>query len=184
MSVRMAFGALVLSVLSFGRARADAIGPPPDDCPRFSIPSACHGPPFCRLDACMGSIDCDPGEDCILRELCMGTSTCGGLGGSSTVATVLGDNCTGCAGLCQSQFVCSTTGRDVGPRDAGRLDAGRDAGRLDAGRLDAGPDGPRHARYCSCAVPSAHGSTPAWVVGAALLALIGAGRRSQRRAGP
>ena len=156
----------------------------PPDCPDGSEGRVCHGAEFCAVDGCISSSECADGDGCVIRELCIETVRCfgGGGGGGTTMTTVTGADCAGCAGRCESHFVCA----GGTPRlDAGRprVDAGRppvDAGRRDAGRpLDGGPGGREHVTYCGCSVPSRSAAVPhGWLaLGAALALALGARRR-------
>ncbi len=68
---------LVLA-LGAGEARADVVGPPPDDCPEGSEGATCHGGPFCRARGCMSDSDCDTGTTCKELPLCTGKIGCAG----------------------------------------------------------------------------------------------------------
>ncbi len=169
----LALISIVGITLSVGVARADAVGPPPTDCPDGSRGEVCHGAEYCGLAGCIGSRDCAPGERCAVRELCVGPRMCFGRGGGVTVTEVRSDSCAGCTGRCESQFVC------VG--DA--IDAGRpDAGGIDGGARDAGTDDdPLHSRYCGCAVPTRHAAPTSAIAASAWIALALLGRRARRR---
>ncbi|EYF03630.1 Hypothetical protein CAP_5421 [Chondromyces apiculatus DSM 436] len=58
---------------------ADVVGPPPDTCPDGSTPQTCHGGPYCAPRTCASENDCDAGELCVDRKLCLGELGCGGL---------------------------------------------------------------------------------------------------------
>lgn len=167
--------ALLVSILA-GRARADAIGPPPTDCPEGARGASCHGAEYCAVDSCIGPRDCAPGQRCVARELCVDTVRCFGLGGGTSTTRVIADGCAGCGARCESQFVCVGDAIDAGRRDAGVLDAGA----ADAGGMDAGTEGdPGHSRYCGCAVPSRGAALPSGCIGlGAALALALVRRRS------
>jgi hypothetical protein len=160
-------------------ASADAIGPPPSDCPDGSEGRSCHGNAYCAVDGCISPAECAFGDGCVVRELCIETVPCFGGAGGTMVTTVTSTGCAGCAGRCESHFVCAGDGAvDAGPPriDAGRRDAGRP---LDGGRLDGGSGGRGHVMYCGCGVPSRRATTPGVLLalGAALAAVLAARRR-------
>ena len=174
--------ALLVGPLNATTARADAVGPPPADCPEGSRGESCHGSEYCAVASCIGPRDCAFGERCAARELCLGTVMCFGRGTGTTATEVIADGCAGCAGRCENQFVCVGDALDAGARDAGR----RDAGALDTGGrdpMDAGTgDDPRHSRYCGCAVPSRTEGVPMTWLG--LGALLGIARVRRRQSQP
>lgn len=125
--VRIARLASVLALLAGPEvARADAIVMPAS-CPESSSDGFCHGPPTCAPRACTSTLDCDVGEVCAARDLCVVPHSCFGLGGSTTQQHVVGacDASGGCATgeSCTSFFVCAPGPVlvDTGPpaRDAG-----------------------------------------------------------------
>ena len=59
-------------------ARADAVGPPPADCPAGSFGDSCHGGPFCRPSTCESDAACAGGEICQEVKVCVGGVQCGG----------------------------------------------------------------------------------------------------------
>ena len=59
-------------------ARADAVGPPPADCPAGSFGDSCHGGPFCRPSTCESDAACAGGETCQEVKVCVGGVQCGG----------------------------------------------------------------------------------------------------------
>lgn len=169
----------LVSSMLVGRARADAIGPPPTDCPDGARGAACHGAEYCGIDSCIGPRDCALGQRCVARELCVDTVMCLGRGGGASTTRVLADGCAGCAARCESLFVCVGDAIDAGRGDTGTLDAGSDAGRMDAG----GGDDPGHSQYCGCAVPSRGAPPPSgWIGLGALLSVTLLRRRSPTRA--
>ncbi|MFO0685194.1 MAG: MYXO-CTERM sorting domain-containing protein [Sandaracinus sp.] len=107
-------------------ARADAIIPPAS-CPESSTDGFCHGPSTCVPRACTSTLDCNTGEVCAARDLCVVPHSCFGLGGGTTLQHVTGacDASGGCATgeSCTSFFVCAPGPVlvDTGPpaRDAG-----------------------------------------------------------------
>lgn len=122
--------ALVASVLALVAgaevARADAIVMPAS-CPESSIDGFCHGPPTCVPRACTSTLDCDVGEVCAARDLCVEPHSCFGGTGTTTLQHVVSacDASGGCAtgASCTSFFVCAPGPVlvDTGPpaRDAG-----------------------------------------------------------------
>jgi len=114
-------GVLALT-LQAGRARADAVPPPPTDCVAGSQGESCHGGAYCTPPtACTTSADCTGGEVCQPTALCIGQMTCYGSfvgpeGGPSNdpVQTVEG-LCT--AGACSADggAACTTMSVCVSP---------------------------------------------------------------------
>lgn len=155
-----------LLLLPFG-ARADVIEMPPS-CPEGSRDAFCHGPPTCAPRGCVSSTDCDPGEVCAIRSLCLETHTCFP---SSLVSHVLGpcdaSNACPSGAACRAEFVCAPGPMPV---DAGRPDSGMDAGpAIDAGEMR------EHATYCGCRVGRRGGGA-----GALLLAIAVGALRARR----
>lgn len=170
-------GLAASGLLTGARARADAIGPPPDDCVEGSAGESCHGGAYCRARGCTGPSDCMIGERCASRELCALSFDC-----YWDVVPAISGRCgpaTECAAgsTCTSLFVCVPAAPllDAGRPDAGRRDAGE---RVDAPAPggDAGPGERFRTSYCGCSVPS-RARTPAAVVLVALAALVALGRR-------
>jgi len=62
-----------------GVARADVVGPPQEDCPAGTEGSSCHGGPYCRPVECLVDQDCNAGETCQDRPMCVSTIVCAGL---------------------------------------------------------------------------------------------------------
>ncbi len=128
--MRAAVLALIVSVLAVfvgaGLARADAIVLP-ETCPDGATDGFCHGPPTCVPHACTGTLDCDVGQVCAARALCVEPHACFSGTGSTTLQHVIGDcdasgGC-GAGASCTSFFVCAPGPVlvDTGPpaRDAG-----------------------------------------------------------------
>lgn len=69
--------AIVLLLGSAGTARADAVMPPPEDCPVGSEGVRCHGPRRCAPRTCSGDSDCNGGR-CVELALCVSTHSCSG----------------------------------------------------------------------------------------------------------
>ncbi|MDI3282700.1 hypothetical protein [Polyangium sp. 15x6] len=69
-----------LSALAFvTSARADVVGPPPDDCPEGTEGATCHGGPYCSPIECTSDAECGNGETCKAQPLCVSTIGCAGL---------------------------------------------------------------------------------------------------------
>ncbi|MDI1477416.1 hypothetical protein [Polyangium sp. y55x31] len=60
-------------------ARADVVGPPPDECPAGTEGASCHGGPYCRPIECTSDAECGRGETCKDTPLCVSTINCAGL---------------------------------------------------------------------------------------------------------
>src|SRR5688500_14721021 len=106
----------ILALLFAVDARADAIGPPrPIECPDGAFGDTNHCGTVCMPRTCESSGDCEPGETCAVRMLCIEDTPCGGYGGIFPIvqgACADGDCGRGeCRGL-------STCGPAAGPRDA------------------------------------------------------------------
>jgi hypothetical protein len=167
----------LLFVLDAETARADAVGPPPADCPEGSRGEVCHGAEYCGIASCIGPRDCAVGERCAARELCLGTRMCFDRGGGATSVTdVVAGTCSGCAGRCESQFVCVGDAIDAGRRDAGGFDAGTTSA-MDAGA----DDDSMHSRYCGCSVPSRANAIPSGAIALLASLLLTIGRRRAAR---
>lgn len=159
--------ALLGALIASAHARADAITMPPS-CPESSEDAFCHGPPTCRPRGCIASTDCNTGEHCSARSLCIEAHMCFGLGTPTSIDHVLGDcdaagACPG-GGTCQSDFVCVP--------GTVSTDAGHDAS-MDGGAA------PEHVTACACRAGSAGGGGLA-MLGALALVLAVARRRSTR----
>jgi hypothetical protein len=117
-------GALALALVST-RARADAVPPPPNDCPAGSQGETCHGSPYCQPAACKTDADCTTGQTCAVVSLCISMTSCFGSvappdGGSNTIPeqNVVGPcnadgTCDGVGGggaSCTPVRVCATPG--------------------------------------------------------------------------
>lgn len=95
-------------------AEADAVPPPPADCPAGSRGETCHGGPHCRPKPCDVDADCSSGETCQDLDLCLGQVDCAGGwdpdAGPHWVDTVEGSCANGAAcsrGTCQTTEVCA-----------------------------------------------------------------------------
>ena len=72
--------ALGFAALSFASpARADVVGPPPDDCPVGTEGATCHGGPYCSPVECTSDMECGSGETCNDLPFCVSTILCAGL---------------------------------------------------------------------------------------------------------
>lgn len=106
-------------------ASADVVGPEPTDCPTGTFGTVCHGLEYCALDGCATDGDCDAGEICQSRDLCIRQATCGGrrLPDSAppppmdTVEGTCSDTCE--SGTCESRMVCVPEGTPPGTGEAG-----------------------------------------------------------------
>lgn len=163
--------ASVLVVFGPSLAYADAIEPPPTDCPVGSEGDSSHCGAGCRPRGCVSVGDCRIGETCAARDLCIRSTPCGG-----DVESACGSAPCASGVMCTSVFVCApgTTPADAGRRDAGgppAIDSGTPPG------TDAGSGERYTTSYCGCAVPR-HAPVPRWTlaVSAALLVVV-LGRR-------
>src|ERR1700679_4366304 len=71
-------GALLFLALTPTTARADAVGPPPSNCPAGTTGTSCHGGSYCELSTCTTDTDCASGQTCQPRSYCQIPVTCGG----------------------------------------------------------------------------------------------------------
>lgn len=135
-------------------AAADAVPPPPMNCPTGARPlDFCHGPQTCRIADCTDNADCNAGEECVERALCVREHCCGGFSCTIDGATPprythvdgpcgAGGGCEGFGATCETSRVCvPITGSDAGPplTDGGGTDGGGvDGGGTDGGGTDGG----------------------------------------------
>lgn len=156
-------GAALAAIVS-ASARADVVEMPMS-CPEGSAAAFCHGPATCAPRGCVSASDCNAGEVCAARSLCIETHTCYGIPMSSFVDHVLGacDASGACAspGNCESLFVCAT-----GPVTVDTGTPGVDAGVV-----------PEHVTACACRAGAGGGSTGALALALAMSALWLARRR-------
>ncbi|MDI1447561.1 hypothetical protein [Polyangium sp. 6x1] len=73
------FGLSALASVAPTPARADVVGPPPDDCPEGTVGATCHSAPYCSPVACTSDAECGRGETCQDKPLCASTIVCAGL---------------------------------------------------------------------------------------------------------
>lgn len=127
-------------------ALADVVGMPPTDCPAGTRGSSSHCGEYCYAPRCSDDLDCEEGETCEVRELCVVTLRCESSGGPYSQEAVEG-TCEGggaCSdGSCESVRVC----------------------------VDESESGYR-AASCQCSAAGA-GRAPLLAAGALLLALVG-----------
>ncbi len=166
----LAICSFAMIALSSYPVLADVVGPGPDTCPNGSVPSSCHGGPYCYPLTCTGDADCDEGEKCQSAEVCTTTIECaGGWGGSSPTSNVLGPCGDGCsAGTCTPLKVCQKTSSTGAGGEGGSGGSGGGGDDL-------------IVKGCACSLEK--GSTLGGVAGAvALLAGLSAftGRRRSR----
>ncbi|HJL18392.1 MAG TPA: MYXO-CTERM sorting domain-containing protein [Sandaracinaceae bacterium LLY-WYZ-13_1] len=116
---------LALVCVSPAVAAADVVGPPPDDCVLGAEGTVCHGLEYCRPLDCTSDADCDGGEICQTRDLCIETRTCGGRrlpdsGPPPSVASATATCSEACAeGTCETRNVCVPDGTPPGTDDGG-----------------------------------------------------------------
>ncbi len=101
---------VVLLLISGDDAWADALSPPPDDCPVGTQGEICHGPSHCRARACTDDSGCGGGMTCEERALCVDSINCGGGWGPPSMVETITDSCSGSAtcerGECRTLRVC------------------------------------------------------------------------------
>jgi len=109
--------AMLSLVMLFGSAtaRADAVEPPPENCPAGTYPTSGHCGPHCIADTCSQDSVCDEGGSCVERSLCVFQfqGPCGNhLPDAATtvhdaVAAACGSGGTCSKGKCQTLDVCA-----------------------------------------------------------------------------
>ena len=107
----LALAAAVALTLLPGAARADVVGPPPTTCLPGSLPSSCHGGPYCELLSCQVDTDCKDGMVCAPRPLCTTPINCGsGWSPPDAAANLIPAVAGSCAGGigCEAGAACST----------------------------------------------------------------------------
>jgi MYXO-CTERM domain-containing protein len=96
-------------------ARADAIGPPPTDCPPGSTPESSHAGSYCAPAVCDPS--CPAGESCAPVRLCVVRDTYRSRGGNDHMFVAVAGACDtsgSCAkGTCETLQVCA---KDAKPK--------------------------------------------------------------------
>lgn len=117
MTVRPSILALAL-VLSSSTALADVLPPPmPITCPAGAREGTGHCGTVCYPVQCESAADCQEGEACEARPLCLEDVTCGGWGGSTTIVHGACPSGSCADGSCRSIRTCGP--RASAPGDAG-----------------------------------------------------------------
>jgi hypothetical protein len=171
-----------ITCLAASPARADVVGPEPDSCPDGSVPSACHGGPYCHPFSCMTDADCDPGLSCKDRDLCTADIDCGGAE-PYIIKQITGTCESGCAAgsTCVTQKVCvpPSTGTTTGAGGGGS--SGNGGGGNGGAGGGGGSGGEVVVTGCACDL--ARGNVALGAAGGALfvLGLAGLGTRRRRR---
>jgi MYXO-CTERM domain-containing protein len=118
--MRVWIGGLVLGagLLGSGEVRADALMPPPEDCPPGTYGDSNHGGPYCAAWHCGGDAGaCSNDATCEPRQLCIAERTGMTMIGTFTYLAVAGvcpssGSCT--EGTCQTLDVCVLAGVGTG----------------------------------------------------------------------
>lgn len=127
-------------------ALADAVGPPPADCPEGSTAvDTCHGPETCEVADCTNDGECGAGMRCQERMLCVREHCCSGFActmpGMGTRYTHVAGPC-GAGGTCGDPSLSCSTGRvcvpDDSTPDAGGTDSGTPGSDSGAPASDSG----------------------------------------------
>ncbi|MBI4699786.1 MAG: hypothetical protein HY744_01245 [Deltaproteobacteria bacterium] len=173
-------------------ARADALPPPPENCPPGSTGQTGHCGVYCAPRVCSDVSQCQPGEVCQEQPLCIGQlqGPCGNVPPDAApeyIDTVEG-YCHAQApcvkGQCQKRKVCSPppdAGTGGGSADAGSAGAGPHGGG--AGGAAPGTAGPTVVdQGCGCTLPGAPLAARAGLL--VFAAAIALGARRCRRAPP
>ena len=108
---------------------ADAIEPPPKDCPSGTEGSSCHGGPFCDPQTCVNDSKCKNGNTCQDVQYCVKQINCaGGWGGNPSyrdaVKGLCGANNKCASGSCQALRVCAPPGGVGGDGQGGPVERG------------------------------------------------------------
>ena len=193
--IALALPAAIVALAAGGRALADVLPPPPDDCLAGTRPDSGHGCQYCEPNTCVDDSHCGSGLHCGPAQLCVETvSCCGGWGGcdypESAPASCVGGACS--FGICTTLSVCLPGGADAdADSDAGAdadADAGADADADAAGdaRADAAGDGGEPTVVIGspgCGCSTTNGVHVLWLVASAAVAAtaLALDRRQRRR---
>lgn len=105
----LALSWMLLALAVAWPAAADVVGPPPDHCPNGSIGDSSHAGPTCWPTVCTGNSDCDRGEVCVERALCVEPVQGWSHGGQFTMDHAV-TSCDG-SGVCPPGSTCMTNHR-------------------------------------------------------------------------
>jgi MYXO-CTERM domain-containing protein len=72
-------GVSIAILLSASVAAADAVAPPPTDCPNGTHGESSHTGPYCAPQTCSSDADCSGGQTCRELAMCIAQQACGGL---------------------------------------------------------------------------------------------------------
>ena len=163
-------------------ARADAVGPAPEDCPAGSFGDSCHGGQFCRPSTCESDAACVGGETCQEVKVCVGGIQCGGgieTADDPPIPTFAGlckDD-----GTCDGEASCQPLKQCVGapdPTSGGTAGGTGGTAGSSGGDSASGTSGDTGSDKRGCA-----GCSTAGGPGAAALALLAFGQLLRRRRG-
>jgi hypothetical protein len=183
-------------------ARADAVRPPPRNCPAGSHGETGHAGPYCTPSACLTDAECVgyPGQVCSDAPLCVkSVSYTDWSGQTYTRLEVVGPcasdgSCADPASKCDMTKKCtppSTTTTSTGP--SGSTGAGASstssgaqsgAGGAGTGGEGTGADEDRRIDGCGCGIPASAPGAASWAMMALAVAAAvrraGARRRTER----
>ena len=148
----VAAGAALLSLsLVPATAGADAVPPPPTNCPDGTTGMTCHGGQYCQPSPCKSNADCSGGQVCLPRAFCLGHVTCGGGifppdGSPSTVAEPAAGAACASSADCDGGAMCATQSLCVSPGSSGS------SGGSSGGSGGGSSGGPTVVQGCSCEV--------------------------------
>jgi MYXO-CTERM domain-containing protein len=70
------FACALAITLSSAAAWADAVPPPPSNCPDGTMGQSCHGGIYCQPNTCTKDTDCTAGQICEPRSFCISQVPC------------------------------------------------------------------------------------------------------------
>jgi len=101
-----------VALLTSSHAGADAVGPPPKECPDGTKGESCHGGPYCDPNECTDSSKCGAGQTCAPVQYCTKQINCAGGWGKgpyyhTDVKGLCGSDGKCSSGTCSTLMVCA-----------------------------------------------------------------------------